>query len=174
MIDFQNKKLDPRVFELINKMYNLAPFEELPRFKTKQSIDRTWECRLEIPGILPAAVANKETEIEAVNKCASIMLHILRCQNDNGVYDPNIEDSIYRDNLESYFGDIDFDSNFFYYMSVIEEPFLFMDDYPRNLFKKRMIEIEKHYKIANNDEIVKTDCLLTARFLVRKKKPKSN
>ncbi len=170
MIDFQNKKLDPKVFELMNKMYDLAPFDELPRFKTKQRKDQTWECRLEIPGILPAAVANRETEIEAVNKCASIMLHILRCQNEDGVYDPSIEDSIYKDNLESYFGDIDYDSKYLYYMSVIEQPLYEMNEYMRNLFKEKMKEVKKILASTNNDELVKTDAVLTARFLVRRKK----
>ncbi len=170
MIDFQNKKLNQDVYELINKLYDLAPFSELPRFKTKQLKNGKWECILKIPGISPSSVANKDTEIESINKCASIMLHILRCQNKEGIYDPTIEDSIYKDNLESYFGEIDYDPNYYYYMSVIEKPDYQMDNHLVHLFRNKFNDLKEKYSDNADDDIVRANGVYVARLLIKRKK----
>ena len=159
MVDFQNGGLEPQVYELILKMCDMMESDEFPKFDTKQLSKNLWEARLTIPGISETAVAIEESEAKAINRCASNMLHILECSDEIGIYDPKNEESFYLNRIEQIFGEVDYDPNYLYYLSVTE--------IPSDMLGEKMAEISKNF----GDDIVEcADTKVVVSYLMKRKR----
>ena len=165
MIDFQNSGLEHQVYELIAKMCDLACSDEFPHFQTNPIENGKWECKLAIPGVKMISVGYGTTEVESVNACALKMLTYLKINHKNDDYDPDIEESIFRGNIEQFFGDIDFDYRYTYHLCETD---ILLDGYSHVADSlKRMIanKIER-----NGDEIEAMSNIVTLRFLMKTEK----
>lgn len=159
MVDFQNGGLEPQVYELILKMCDMMESDEFPKFDTKQLSKNLWEARLTIPGISETAVAIEESEAKAINRCASNMLYILKCTDETGTYDPKMGESFYLNRIEQIFGEVDYDPNYLYYLSVIE--------IPSDMLGEKMAEISKNF----GDDIVEcADTKVVVSYLMKRKR----
>lgn len=159
MVDFQNDGLESQVYELILKMCDMMQSDEFPHFETKQLSKKLWECKLHIPGISETAVAIQPSEVEAINRCASNMLHILECTNETGVYDPEKGESFYLNRIEQIFGEVDYDPNYLYYLTVTE--------IPSDILGEKMAEISSNF----GDDIVEcADTKVVVSYLMKRKR----
>ena len=153
MIDFQDERLEPQVFEALYKVSELVTSRALPKFKTRLDDDGKWICEFKIPGIEEVAfTCNKDTEIDAINMCASNLLYILDVIEKKGVYNPDAEDSIYKDEIESYFGSIQFNKEYNYMLS--HTSILINDDYFKNYIREQIENnLEKHEQAGEIDKV---------------------
>ena len=159
MVDFQNGGLEPQVYELILKMCDMMESDEFPKFDTKQLSKNLWEARLTIPGISETAVAIESSEVGAINRCASNMLHILECTDETGIYDPKKGESFYLDRIERIFGEVEYDPNYLYYLSITE--------IPSDMLGKKMAEISSNF----GDDIVEcADTKVVINYLMKRKR----
>ena len=134
MIDFQNSGLEWQVFEVISRTYELVKSEDIPHFETNKLDNGKWKCTLKIPGI-ESAHSIQNTEVAAINRCASNMLHILDCLDKRGLYDPEVEESVFKEEIESYFGEVDYDSEYNYYLFSGDILFKENDEYAKKFIK---------------------------------------
>ena len=168
MIDFQKGGLEWQVFEAISKTYELVKSDDIPHFETKKLDDGKWECTLKIPGI-EIARSIQDSEVVAINRCASNMLHILDCLDKRGIYDPENEESVFREDIESYFGEVDYDPEYNYYLFTGDILFKEDDEYAKKFIKSYS---RKYYgEISEQgDEIDRICDFITVRYLVKQKK----
>lgn len=166
MIDFQNGGLESQVYKLILKMCDLTMSDEFPHFKTKRIKDDMWECSLEIPGVDVIANAKQKTEVAAINRCASNMLHILSCLDENGLYDPKKEESVFKDRIEERFGDISYDPKYFYYLCTEEIPINQQNKDIKKIVDSHTFDIE----CKTGDIVNKTNSQLVVDYLMKRKK----
>ena len=165
MIDFQNSGLEYEVYLLITKMCDLAKSDSFPKFKTTKITDGEWKCELSIPGVKDKAIAYQKDEVSAINRCASNMLYILETQHKNGEYDPDIYDSYFRENIEEFFGNLEYDCKYLYYMmdcDVLVRP----DEQLAFLLRERASESIDNVK-DQGDEVIQMCDIVSLRFLVR-------
>ena len=165
VIDFQDGGLKSQVFKLIVKMCELACTDDFPYFQTSSLENGRWECKLSIPGVKMTSVGYGETEVESVNDCALKMLTYLKMNHEHDDYDPDIEESIFRGNIEQFFGDIDYDYRYTYHLyetDILLDGHSYVTD-----SLKRMIanKIEK-----DGDEIEAMSNIVTLRFLIKTEK----
>lgn len=169
MIDFQDSRLDQSVFEVMSRAFDYVLSDKMPRFKTKRLDSGKWSCSYEIPGIPAAYAKDKETEIEAINWCASNMMHILNHLSEEGIYDPEIDNSVFKDEIEIYFGNVRYSKEYNYRLFSSEILLADKDSYMKQmieLYSKRLGE----QLLINNEEIVKIRDVLPITLLVRQKK----
>ena len=154
MIDFQNDKLEPEVYEALYRTSELMCGNPLPKFETKRNSDGKWICRFAIPGVETVVTPPYETEIEAINMCASNISYILDIVDKKGVYDPDAEESVYRDEIESYFGNVKYDKEYRYMLSHTSIGLGQEDDYLKRIIKKRIKnEFEKWEEEGEIDRV---------------------
>ena len=170
MIDFQNGGLESQVYELIAKMCDLTMSDDFPKFQTKQLRDGLWECSLNILGVKNTAFGRGETEVKSINNCAHSMLQILKSKHKNDEYDPDIEESVFREHIEQYFGNIKYNPEYNYYVNISDILLCEgRDDYIRNILMKYAVEnlrpcIEQGHEVDMMCDIV------TLKFLIRRRK----
>ena len=166
MIDFQKSGLERQVYEVITRMCDLVKTDEFPKFKTKKQKSGRWDCTLTIPGIETAVAKEQETEVAAINRCASNMLHILNSLDKRGLYDPNYEESVFKDDIEFFFGDLEYDPNYHYYLSTCDINLTAKDEGMKNMIKSYST---KYFDkcIEHGEEIDKICDIVTVRYLVK-------
>ena len=165
MIDFQNGGLEWQVFEVISRTYKLVKSDDIPHFEAKKIEDGKWECFYEIPGIKKAH-AIQDSEVASINRCASNMLSILDQLDKRGIYDPDIEESVFKDGIELYFGDIDYDHKYNYYLFTGD---ISLDEAGKTFIKRYS---QKYYDmfIERGEAIDKMCDIITVRYLIKQKK----
>lgn len=159
MVDFQNSGLEHQVYELILKMCDMMESDEFPKFDTKQLGKSLWEARLTIPGISETAVAIESSEVGAINRCASNMLHILECTDETGIYDPKKGESFYLNQIERIFGNVDYDPEYFYYLAIHEIPSDILGE-----------EIAKIHQTFGEDIVDQADTKVVINYLMKRKR----
>lgn len=165
MIDFQNGGLEHQVYELIAKMCDLACSDEFPHFQTTPIENGRWECKLSIPGVKKDSIGYGKTEVDSVNECALNMLAYLKMNHKNDDYDPDMEESIFRGNIEQFFGDIDYDYRYTYHLCETDI-LLDSNSYIADSLKRMIAnKIEK-----DDSEIDAMSNIVTLRFLIKKEK----
>lgn len=170
MVDFQNDGLESQVYELIAKMCDLMKSDEFPKFQTKQLPDGFWECTLSIPGVKNTAFGTGKTEVHAINRCSRSMLTILKSKHKNDEYDPDIKESVFREQIEERFGNVEYNPEYFYY------PFfcgmLLEDKYDGYLKRSLMNHVKPTLERIEEEggEVVKMCDIVDLVFLVRRKK----
>ncbi len=169
MIDFQDIRLDQCVFEVMSRAFDYVLSDEMPRFKTKRLENGKWNCSYEIPGIPAAHAKEKETEIDAINWCASNMLHILTHLSEDGVYDPEIEDSVFKDEIEIFFGNVRYNKEYNYRLFSSEILLTDEDSYMKQMIELYSKRLGEQLSI-NNEEIVRIRDVLPITLLIRQKK----
>lgn len=169
MIDFQSGGLEHQVYEIITKMCDLGCSNEFPHFETKQIENSRWECKLMIPGVKRQAVATGKTEVESINQCALCMKFILKHYHDKDQYDPEIDESIFRGNIEQFFRDIDYNKEYRYHLCETD---ILLNSHTKTTFN--LLEIYAHDTVdrihEDGEEIDQMSEIVTIRFLVKKKK----
>lgn len=169
MIDFQNGGLEHQVYELISKMCNLCYSDDFPHFLTKQLENDKWECTLSIQGVKTVAFGKGRSEVEAINKCASCMIGILKSNHDKNQLDPEFDDSVFKNNIEQFFGDIDYDKEYIYRLCETD----ILLDLNTSVTKEILNKSAKNLLTRLKDEGEDVDQIseiVTMRFLVKKKK----
>lgn len=170
MIDFQNGGLESRVYELIAKMCDLNESDEFQKFETTQDENGTWHCKLAIPGVKHIAGGMGKTEVESINNCAHVMLRVLEHHHKHGEYDPDIEESLFRDRIEEYFGDVEYDPGYYYYPFFCGIDLDGQNGYQLKSLLKQYAEFETAPIKKENGEIVRMSDFVELKFLVRKRK----
>lgn len=165
MIDFQDKELCRYVYELLIKIQDLYCSDDVPRFHTKQIENGGWECSLQILGVKENVIAYGKTEVESVNNCAYKMKNILERDHPDDDFDPDVENSIFRGNIEQFFDEINYDPHYKYHLYETDV-LLDTDDYVAVTLRRM---IEDGFKECDG-EIDKMSDIATLRFLVKKKK----
>lgn len=169
MIDFQKGGLEPQVYELLLKAGQLCGGVDIPLFVRKKQDDGKWSCKFEIPGILPATSKDQKTEVAAINRCASNMLHILNNLDSRGIYDPKDEESVFKEEIESVFGNIDYNPEYFYHLltgSILLGP-------DEGYMKQKIAELSQDLTdvLEEHDEEIDKICnIITVKYLVKQKK----
>ena len=165
MIDFQNDGLEHQVYELISRMCDLTCSDEFPKFETKE-LPKKWECRLKIPGVVTSGVGYGNNEVEAINNCALNMLMILNTNHDKNQFDPNVPDSVFRNNIEQFFGDVDYDKRYRYYLCETDIRIDYQTEMELDRFAKDVVD-----KINSNSAYVDMmSDIVTIRYLVKTKR----
>lgn len=168
MIDFQNGGLESQVFELISKMCDFLKSDDFPHFVTSQTEDGKWKCELNIPGVKQVAVAYYESEVGSINKCASKMLYILKKYHNKNQYYPEYEDSVFLDNIEEYFGDVEFDKQYTYYpyfCDILVEPRSELGSMLHQYAYEKLMKIED-----DGGEVETMSDIVSLAFLIKNKK----
>ena len=168
MVDFQNGGLDIQVYELILKMCDLCCSEEFPRFKTEE-IKNGWKCILSIPGVKEDSVAYGSTEAQAINRCASGMLFILKKYHENDEHYTEFEDSVFKDRIEEYFGSRKYDFAYRYRLSICDILLDSDDTNTKTILQKYASSSLDSIK-ESGSEIEDMSEIVTLRFLVKQKK----
>ena len=170
MIDFQNGGLESEVYTLISKMCEITESDDFPKFLTTQEESGRWKCPLEIPGVKNTALGYGETEAKSINACAYKMLLILEKYHQNNEYDPDIEESLFKDRIEVYFGDIKYSKEYNYYIYSCGLDFDDQYGYQIKDLLMRYVEDNLDRVKADGGEVVKMSDLVDLRFLVRRRK----
>ena len=169
MISLQNKELDMEVYQLMAKMSQICTDETLPRFKPKKLCENKWKCHLKIPGVLKEAIGYGETEVKAINSCAYHMLCILETYHKNNEYDPEAEEGFFKDNIEMWFGNLEYDHDYNYFPYFCDICLNDGDSFTRDLLTK--YASNSINRLINNGNEIEGMCkIVSLRFLVRYKK----
>ena len=168
-IDFQDGGLESQVYELIYRMTVLCKSDSFPHFDTKQLEDKSWECILSIPGVKQLVKAKGETEVASINRCASNMLFILNNNYNKNQYDPDITDSVFKKDIEEYFGDIKYNNEYNYHLFGCD---ILIDPKDHCLIDALNDYAYDNLSQFNEDgeEIDRISEIVTLRYLVKKKK----
>ena len=169
MIDFQNDGLEHQVFKLISKMCDLYCSNEFPHFQTRKLDNNKWECTLEIRGTKQKVTSIGNSEVTAINKCASIMLDVLEKYHDKDQYDPDIPDSVFRDNIEQFFDDVKYDSGYLYHLYETDILLNPNDIHTYNRLKDYAKESMRNI-YERGEEVDLMSDIVTIRFLIKEKK----
>ena len=169
MIDFENDGLEWQVYELIAKLCDLASSDEFEHFQRKQIENGKWECRLTIPGVKRSAFGSGSTEVESINECALDMLMLLKREHNQDDYDPDFEESIFSQKIDTYFDGVMYNSEYKYHLCqadirISEETIKnakILEKYGQDIVEK----IEEC-----GDEIDQISQIVTVRLLVKKRK----
>ena len=174
MIDIRNKNLDLDVFKLYLKMFDLSIDGSVSRFKTERATGKRWkwECRLEIPDF-PIANGKGNTEVEAINYCASNMLAILESKNGKHEFDSVHPKSIMKEMIEERFGDVNYDSNYLYRLATYDT---LIDDCKKSQidYFSSYIEDAKINLLEDDDEIERTLVEVKVNFVLKREKNKDS
>ena len=173
MIDFQNSELTCEVFELIAKTSELMKKDTIeegfPKFKTRKTFNDRWECEFNIPGMKKPGFGEADSEVCEINRCAENTLYLLRKNHDKGQYDPDIEESVFRDNIEEFFGDVDYNHDYQYRLVCSDILLSNNDVILVDLLKQKAKKTIQ--KIKDSGEEVDRMCdIVSLRFLIKKKK----
>ncbi len=171
MIDFQDSGLESQVYVLIAKMCDLTMSDDFPKFQTKKLPKKgLWECTLAIPGVEKTAFGRGKTEVESINLCAIAMLKLLKNNYKNNEYNPCDEKSVFCGDIEQFFGDVDYDSGYNYYLHRTDILLTKgRDDNLRRALMKKAIKNSIPY-LEKNSEVDMMCDIVTLRFLIRNRK----
>ena len=150
-------------------MFDLGCSDDFPKFITQQIDNNRWECQLSIPGVKTTAKAHGKSEVDSINQCAVNMLFILKMDHDKDTFDPDIDESIFRGNIEQFFGDVSYNPEYKYHLCETDillnrhaiTTFKLLESYAKDTIQR----IEE-----DGEEIDQMSEIVTIRFLVKKKK----
>lgn len=166
MIDFQNGGLEAQVYEAIAKLCYLNGSDEFPRFITSQYKDGKWKCEINVPGINFPTSGYGKTEVEAINRCAAVLLYHLKKNHNKDQFDPEYEDSIFRGNIEQFFNKENYDPKYRYHLCETD---LLIDS---NVTYKLLLENGSHTlkRLSSEEDIDSVSEIVTIRLLIKEKK----
>ena len=170
MVDFQYSRLDVDVYRLIATMCDLVCSNDFPHFITNELENEQWQCSLSIPELNKKAVAIGNTEVEAINRCATNMLFILdKNLNNPDEFDPDDEDTLIFNNVEGYFGDKDLNNLYKYHMYETDILLDTNNESILELLKSKADDVIKHID-RSEEEFDQISEIVTIRVLARTKK----
>ena len=168
MIDFQNDGLESQVFELISRMCDLYQSDEFPHFKLSKTETNRWQCELAIDGIEKPVIAYGDTEVAAINRCASKMLYILEHDHSKGQYDPDSGDNPFLDQIEIYFHGVELNRDYIYYPFHIDITVNPDSELAKGLTKCAQDSLRR--SMEKNEFVDRMSSTVTVRFLIKRKK----
>lgn len=115
------------------------------------------------------AATVQRTEVEAINMCATIMLHILKSTDEYEYYDPDYPECFIADEISEIFGDTEFDKQYRY--SICGTEILIENE---NKSVKEVVEkgLKKLLHAMHESNIIaeRMDARICVRFLTKEKK----
>ena len=100
---------------------------------------------------------------------ASIMLDVLEKYHDKDQYDPDIPDSVFRDNIEQFFDDVKYDSGYLYHLYETDILLNPNDIHTYNRLKDYAKESMRNI-YERGEEVDLMSDIVTIRFLIKEKK----
>ena len=167
MIDFQNGGLESQVFEVIAKLCYLNGSDEFPHFKTTQYKDGKWKCEINVPGIKFPTTGFGKMEVDAINRCAAVLLHHLKTYHSKDQFDPDCEDSIFRGNIEQFFNKDKYDPEYRYHLCETD---LIIDSKFVNELLLKNGGLTLRHIAQEGEEIDLTSDIVTIRLLLKERK----
>ena len=169
MVDFQEGGLRKSVYKLLAKLNELVLYEDMPKFKTSYVDNKVWKCELKVPGVHQTAVGWGDTEAESISGCAEFMLEVLKRDHSKNQYDPKDEESIFRDDIEYWFGNLKYDCRYMYYCSHCDVLVREKDEDIRKFLIGTAIK-DWGKEFDDESEIVDMCSIVSIRLLMREEK----